>query len=97
LKGCGKQLLAAASMSVYYLLGLPVSLTLVYVADMGALGFWLGCTLASITQVRHYLLFIAITVCSVAAQLTLMFIVVLRTNFSLESRKASTSKHGGLH
>jgi len=51
LKGCGKQLIAAASMSVYYLLGLPVSLTLVYAADMGALGFWVGCSLGSFAQV----------------------------------------------
>ena len=53
LRGCGKQLqVAISNIGSFYLVGLPVSLTLVYVADMGALGFWLGCTLGSATQVK---------------------------------------------
>ena len=52
LRGCGKQLVVAISNVVcFYLLGLPISLTLVYVYDMGALGFWIGCTAGSTTQV----------------------------------------------
>ena len=53
LRGCGKQVLVAISnIGSFYLVGLPVSLTLVYIADMGALGFWVGCTLGSVTQVK---------------------------------------------
>ncbi|XP_065908684.1 multidrug and toxin extrusion protein 1-like [Dysidea avara] len=51
LRGCGKQLLVAVSnIGSFYLLGLPVSLTLVYAADMGALGFWVGCAVGSVAQ-----------------------------------------------
>ena len=53
LRGCGKQLLVAVSnIGSFYLLGLPVSLTLVYAADMGALGFWVGCAVGSVAQVK---------------------------------------------
>ena len=53
LRGCGKQLLVAISnVGSFYLVGLPVSLTLVYAADMGALGFWLGCAAGSVVQVE---------------------------------------------
>ena len=52
LRGCGKQLIdAIITLSVYYLLGLPLAIVLVYVADMGAFGFLLGCTVANILQV----------------------------------------------
>lgn len=52
LRGCGKQLpVAVINICCYYLLGLPVSLALVYAADMGAFGFWIGCTISSVIQV----------------------------------------------
>ena len=52
LRGCGKQLIdALITLSTYYLLGLPLAIVLVYVADMGAFGFWLGCTVGNISQV----------------------------------------------
>lgn len=52
LRGCGKQLhVAIINVCSYYLLGLPLGLTLVYAADMGALGFYLGCTVGCYTQV----------------------------------------------
>ena len=52
LRGCGKQLIdAIITFSTYYLLGLPLAIILVYVADMDAFGFWLGCTVANISQV----------------------------------------------
>ena len=53
LRGCGKHLpVAATTICSYYLLGLPVSLALVYAADMGALGFWIGATVGSVSQVQ---------------------------------------------
>ena len=52
LRGCGKQLIVAVTdISSYYLLGLPVGVALVYAADMGALGYWIGSTVGSISQV----------------------------------------------
>ena len=52
--GCGKQLpVAIIIMCSYYLLGLPISLVLVYAADMGALGFLIGCTVGNVTQVYN--------------------------------------------
>ena len=54
LRGCGKQLpVAIIIMCSYYLLGLPISLVLVYAADMGALGFLIGCTVGNVTQVYN--------------------------------------------
>jgi len=41
--------------------GLPVSLTLVYAADMGALGFWLGCAAGSVVQVKKFVYNMRIT------------------------------------
>ena len=53
LRGCGKQFhVAVINVCSYYLLGLPIALTLVYAADMGALGFWIGCTIATYIQVQ---------------------------------------------
>lgn len=52
LRGCGKQLATAITNVIsFHVVGLPISLTLVYAAGMGALGFWLGATVGSITQV----------------------------------------------
>ena len=63
LRGCGKHLpVAAITVCSYYLLGLPVSLALVYAADMGALGFWIGCSVGSVTQVRHILCYTCLSV-----------------------------------
>ena len=57
LRGCGKQLpVAVINICCYYLLGLPMSLALVYAADMGAFGFWIGCTVSSVIQVRSYVM-----------------------------------------
>ena len=58
LRGCGKQLVVAVTdICVYYLLGLPVGITLVYVADMGALGYWIGCTVGSVSQVCNIVIY----------------------------------------
>ena len=55
LRGCGKQLtVAGINIFCYYLLGLPISLALVYAADFGAFGFWIGCTTASVIQVHMF-------------------------------------------
>ena len=52
LRGCGKQFhVAIINVCSYYFLGLPIALTLVYAADMGALGFWIGCAIGNCTQV----------------------------------------------
>lgn len=52
MRGCGKQLATAITNVISFnIVGLPISLTLVYAADMGALGYWLGSTVGSITQV----------------------------------------------
>lgn len=54
LRGCGKQLqVAVINVCSYYVLGLPISFTLVYATDMGALGFWIGCTVGSFCQVQY--------------------------------------------
>ena len=87
LRGCGKQLLVAISnIGSFYLVGLPVSLTLVYVADMGALGFWVGCTFGSITQVKVYQQYYLIGHV-VPLQLTVLAILIIRTDFNVESHK----------
>jgi len=93
LRGCGKQLLVAVSNIIsFYLVGLPVSLTLVYAADMGAFGFWVGCTIGSVTEVRclcsmcgHYNV--------IPLKLTVLAILTLRTNFSVESHKVQFNMH----
>ena len=54
LRGCGRQFhVAIINVCSYYLLGLLIGLVLVYVADMGALGFWIGCTVGTYTQVQY--------------------------------------------
>jgi len=59
LRGCGKQLqVAIINVGSYYLLGVPIGLALVYAADMGALGFWIGCTIGSICQVKCMLVLV---------------------------------------
>ena len=56
LRGCGKQLpVAVINVCSYYLLALPIGVALVYAADLGALGFWIGCTVGSVTQVQYQL------------------------------------------
>ena len=52
LRGCSKQPhVAVINVFSYYMIGLPISLALVYAADMGAFGFWIGCTVGCYTQV----------------------------------------------
>ena len=52
LRGCGKQFATAITNVVsFHLIGVPISLTLVYAVDMGALGYMLGSAVGSITQV----------------------------------------------
>ena len=88
LRGCGKQLLVAVNnVGSFYLLGLPISLTLVYAADMGALGFWIGCTVGSATQVQK---FVSVIKPSSSPQLMIVSILTLRTDFKLESHKVRT-------
>ena len=54
LRGCGKQLpVAIINMASYYLLGLPVALALVYAANLGALGFWIGSFAGCVIQVGY--------------------------------------------
>ncbi|XP_065915257.1 multidrug and toxin extrusion protein 1-like isoform X2 [Dysidea avara] len=51
LRGCGKQFATAITNVVsFHLIGVPISLTLVYAVDMGALGYMLGSAVGSITQ-----------------------------------------------
>jgi len=52
LRGCGKQLATAVTNVVsFHLIAVPISVTLVYAAHMGALGYMLGSTVGSVTQV----------------------------------------------
>jgi len=52
LRGCGKQFATAVTNVVsFHLIGVPLSLTLVYAAHMGALGYMIGSAVGSITQV----------------------------------------------
>jgi len=58
LRGCGKQFATAVTNVVsFHLVGVPVSATLVYAVDMGALGYMLGSAVGSVTQVLPYIVF----------------------------------------
>ena len=51
LRGAGYQFRGAIiNIVAYYVFGLPIGITLTLAADMGALGMWIGLTIATITQ-----------------------------------------------
>ena len=53
LRGCGRQVLGACVNIVsFYILALPVGISLALAAKMGTLGMWIGLAIASITQVH---------------------------------------------
>ncbi|KAL5467554.1 hypothetical protein EMCRGX_G031804 [Ephydatia muelleri] len=51
LRGCGRQILGAVSNFVcFYIIGLPIGVCLALVAEMGAIGFWIGLLCGSTIQ-----------------------------------------------
>eukprot|EP00731_Ephydatia_muelleri_P026098 Em0018g198a len=51
LRGCGRQVLGAVSNFVcFYIIGLPIGVCLALVAEMGAIGFWIGLLCGSTIQ-----------------------------------------------
>jgi len=63
LRGCGKQFATAVTNVVsFHLIGVPLSLTLVYAAHMGALGYMIGSAVGSVTQVLPFIKLSIITV-----------------------------------
>ena len=52
LRGSGRQYIGAIMNFVaYFVIGLPLGITLAIKLDMGALGLWVGMTVGNITQV----------------------------------------------
>ncbi|KAG9468324.1 hypothetical protein GDO78_022968 [Eleutherodactylus coqui] len=59
LRGTGKQKIGAIFHAVgYYVIGLPVGISLMFAAKMGILGFWLGILLCALLQVITFLIFV---------------------------------------
>ncbi|XP_056397079.1 multidrug and toxin extrusion protein 1-like isoform X2 [Hyla sarda] len=59
LRGTGKQKIGAIFHAVgYYVIGLPVGISLMFAAKMGIIGFWLGILLCSLLQVITFLVFV---------------------------------------
>lgn len=56
IRGCGRQMLGAVvNFIAYYLVGLPIGISLALAAKMGALGMWMGLASASFVQVMMLL------------------------------------------
>ena len=52
LRGSGRQMLGAGiNVLSYYVFGLPIGISLALAADMGALGMWIGLSIANFIQV----------------------------------------------
>ncbi|XP_071981368.1 multidrug and toxin extrusion protein 1-like [Engystomops pustulosus] len=59
LRGTGKQKIGAIFHAVgYYVIGLPVGISLMFVVKIGLIGFWLGILLCALLQVITFLIFI---------------------------------------
>lgn len=59
LRGTGKQKIGAIFHAVgYYVIGLPVGISLMFAAKIGIIGFWLGILLCALLQVITFLVFV---------------------------------------
>ncbi|XP_075690668.1 multidrug and toxin extrusion protein 1-like [Rhinoderma darwinii] len=59
LRGTGKQKVGAIFHAVgYYVIGLPVGISLMFVAKIGIIGFWLGILLCALLQIISFLIFV---------------------------------------
>ncbi|XP_077993167.1 multidrug and toxin extrusion protein 1-like [Glandiceps talaboti] len=59
LTGCGRQRIGAVvNILAFYVIGLPISATLMFVANWGIFGYWAGILIASIFQVTVFLVVI---------------------------------------
>ncbi|KAM3910867.1 multidrug and toxin extrusion protein 1-like isoform 2-T3 [Leptodactylus fuscus] len=59
LRGTGKQKIGAIFHTVgYYVIGLPVGISLMFAANMGIIGFWLGILLCVVLQIFAFLAFV---------------------------------------
>ncbi|XP_029784227.1 multidrug and toxin extrusion protein 1-like [Suricata suricatta] len=60
LRGSGNQKVGAIVNAIgYYLIGLPIGISLMFVVRLGLIGLWLGIIICAITQSLYFLVFVA--------------------------------------